>query len=523
MANPFYIGAIDIGTNSTHLLIALIKPSLNTFSIEIAEKCTTRLGERDPASGDLTDIAMNNVVEALRHFEEITRSYNVCELLTAATSAVREAPNGAEFISRLKEELDIEVNMISGSEEARLIYLGVLSGMPFEDRPYIIIDIGGGSTELILADANDARALTSTKLGAVRLQRQFIRNDSIFDYKKEFLKAYIQGSLEPAIDKIKKRILENESPLLVATSGTAMALGSLIANEDYEKNIKLHGYTFSRNNLEKMVNKLIDMNIDQRKKLSSINERRAEIIVPGALILETSMQLLGFEKVILSERALREGLIVDWMIKKGLLQDRFTYQKNIRKRTVRHQVERFSVNAKRADFVASNAMIFYDSTKGVLHNDHGKGRELLWAASMLHACGKHINRAAYHKHSWYLIRNGELLGYSQFEHLMVAAIARYHRKSLPKKRHESWQILSNKEQRDIVYEMALILRLSASIDKRPEPILSSIKIKSDKNKIVCDLIPKDSSSNLSLEKWSLKSCSSIIKEVKGVDLIVIDS
>ena len=520
-AEPIYLASIDIGTNSTHLLVAKINPCLNTFSVEIAEKSTTRLGERDLESGELTKDAINRVLETLRRFKELAYSYKVREILIAATSAVREASNGKDLIGLIKTELDLNVDLISGLEEARLIYLGVLSGISFDNTPHIVIDIGGGSTELILADGNDARALTSTKIGAVRLQRDFVNEEPLSSQSRDFLSAYIHGSLQQAVEKILSRINSNESPLLVGTSGTIMALGTLISSEEFNRNIKLQGYRFSKEKLDSLIDILIEMTPEQRKKLTNLNERRSEIIIPGALILQTSMRLLGINNLMLSERALREGLIVDWMIRHGYLENRFSYQKTIRKRTVIHQVERFAVNRMRAELVAKNALTLYDSTKGILHKDKGLGRELLWAAAMLHACGKHINRSAYHKHSWYLIRNGELLGYSQVEHLMVAAIARYHRRSQPKKRHEAWQIITNKYHRTVVEEMSLLLRIASSIDKRPDPVIRSLNVKISNSKLIFDLVPIDKKQNLSLEKWSLQNCGPLLKSLRGIELIVV--
>ena len=173
------IAAIDIGTNSTHLLVASVDTTLRTFSIVQAEKSTTRLGERDPESGELTAEAMQRGIETLRRFRDLAASHAVEQVVTAATSAVREAPNGRDFLQRIQDVLDLEVDLVSGPEEARLIYLGVLSGMSFGDRPHLLLDIGGGSTELILADGRDARALTSTRVGAVRLQRDFVKDDPI--------------------------------------------------------------------------------------------------------------------------------------------------------------------------------------------------------------------------------------------------------------------------------------------------------------------------------------------------------
>ena len=514
------IAAIDIGTNSFHLLVAAVDPKLRTFRIIQAEKATTRLGERDPETGELTAAAMQRGLETLRQFRDLAASHRVEQIVTAATSAVREAPNGRDFLQTILDDLGMEVDLVSGPEEARLIYLGVLSGMPFGDRPHLLLDIGGGSTELILADGRDARALTSTRVGAVRLQRDFVRDDPMPPQRRSFLQAFIQGSLEPAVDKVRRRIKPGETPVLVATSGTAMAIGSLAASEEERPPRKLHGYRVTRQSLNQVVDRLITMTPAQRRELAPINDRRAEIIVPGALILQTTMKMLGVEEFVLSERALREGLIVDWMLRQGLLEDRFSFQSSIRQRTVLHQMQRFAVNQSRAERVASHALSLYDATRGVMHDDSGEGRELLWAAAMLHTCGQHINISAYHKHTWYLIRHGELLGYSEAEHLMVAAIARYHRRSLPKKRHESWQLVATRDNRRCVHQMALLLRLAAALDRRPEPVISALRIHAVKGSLDLEIVPERVNQNVSLEQWSLEGCAEVVKEAVGVNLRV---
>lgn len=515
-----HVAAIDVGTNSTHMLVASVDVALGTFSIDLAEKSNTRLGERNPDTGELTPEAMARGLESLRHFRELALSHQVEQIVIAATSAVREAPNGREYLQVIKDQLELDVDLVSGPEEARLIYLGVLSGMPFGDRPHLVLDIGGGSTELILADGRDARALTSTRVGAVRLQRDFVKDDPIPPQRRSFLQAFIQGSLEPAVDKVRRRIKPGETPVLVATSGTAMAIGALAASEDDRPPLKLHGYKVSRQRLDRVVDRLAMMTTDQRRGLAAINDRRAEIIVPGSLILQTTLRMLDVDELVLSERALREGLIVDWMLRHGLLEDRFSFQSSIRQRTVIHQVQRFAVNQARAERVASHALSLYDSTHETLHRDDGSGRDLLWAAAMLHACGQHINLSAYHKHSWYLIRHGELLGYSESEHLMIAAIARYHRRSLPKKRHESWQGLQTRVNRRTVSEMALLLRLAAALDRRPEPVVKRLKAVVRGGELILELVSERLNQNLSLEQWSLESCSVVVKAVTGLKLKV---
>ena len=523
------VAAIDIGTNSIHLLIAEVDEQLRSFGVLLAEKATTRLGERDPVSGDLSAEAMERAFRTLRHDCQLAESHGVEQIVTAATSAVREAPNGGQFLQTLQEQLGLEVDLVSGPEEARLIYLGVLSGMAFGERPHAIIDIGGGSTELVLADGSDARVLTSTRIGAVRLQREFCQPDPLPPERRGFLQAYIQGAMDPAVAELKKALRAGETIQLVGTSGTAMALAALAAAEDPTPPLKLQGYRLSKERIDQLVARLLLMTPEQRRGLTAINERRAEIIVPGALILQTTMAMLGARDLLVCDRALREGLIVDWMLRNQLLGDRFSFQSSIRERTVLHLARQFGVDLERADRVAGHALSLYDQTRGVLHDDDGEGRQLLWAAAQLHTCGKSINISAYHKHTWYLIRNGELLGYSQTEHLMVAAIARYHRRSLPKKRHESWQLITGREQRRCVAGMALLLRLAAALDRRPAAVIEAIRVRpgdgADAQVLEVELRPRlpasgEPAPDLSLERWSLRACAEVVLEASGVELRV---
>ncbi len=519
------VAGIDIGTNSIHLLIAQVDTALRSFSVLLTEKSTTRLGERDPDSGDLSPDAIERAFTTLRHCRELAASHGVQpgDVVTAATSAVREAPNGREFLQAIQEQLGLEVDLVSGPEEARLIYLGVLSGMAFGDQPHLILDIGGGSTELVLADGRDARALTSTRVGAVRLQREFVHDDPLPPQRVEFLRAFIQGSLEPAVLKVRQRIEAGEKPVLVATSGTAMAIAAMAAAEDPRPPLRMQGYRISRERLDQLLARLLGMTPAQRRAMPGLNERRAEIIVPGALILQTAMAMLGAKEFVVCERALREGLIVDWMLRNDLIVDRFAFQSSIRQRTVLHQAQRYGVDLPRAERVASYALSLYGQTQGLLHQDDGTGRQLLWAAAMLHSCGQHINTGAYHKHSWYLIHHGELLGYSDSEHLMVAAIARYHRRSLPKKRHEAWQLLEGREQRRLVASMALLLRMAVALDRRPQPVVAGIQVRRDGNSgCSIRLEPMASDLDLSLERWSLAACAGAVEEAVGVRLRVLE-
>ncbi len=519
--NKILVASIDIGTNSTHLLVAEINQDLKSFSIKFTDKSTTRLGEKEE-DGNLTEESIQRALVTLKRFKEYCKSNRVNQIVTAATSAVREAPNGQDFIRRVLDETDIKIELISGSEEARLIYLGVLSGMAFEDQSYVIIDIGGGSTELILADKKDAIALTSSRVGAVRIKNDFLNQESIDLERSKFLKTFIQGSLEPAVRKIKSRSKGDKPISMIATSGTAISLGNLIVDELGESKQKMHGYKFNRKDLNEVLERLIKMQVSEIKKIPTLSERRAEIIIPGALILNTSMEMLNFNELTISERSLREGLVVDWMLRKGIIKNELNIQSNIRKTTIVHQARKFGVDKIRSEKVIEIAFQIYDQTKNIFHSENdSKAKELLWAASNLYLCGKYVNIGSYHKHSWYLIRNCELLGYSQAETNIIASIARYHRKTLPKKRHESWQNLISKEDKTLVLEMSLILRLAASLDQRPDRVISAVQIKLQKNIITFELVPLKRNQDLLLEKWNLGLRRNVIKELKNLDLKVI--
>ena len=511
------LAAIDIGTNSIHMVVATVDPVVRSFSIVLTEKTTARLGDRDPDSGELTAAAMDRALQALRHCRDVADSHGIGTVVAVATSATREAPNGRDFLRRVQQQTGIDVGLVDGAEEARLIYLGVLSAMDFAGHPHLIIDIGGGSSELVLADSQDARALSSVRIGAVRLYRDFVRADPIPPARVAFLRAFIQGMLEPTVEKTLRRVSTTDLPLrLVGTSGTVMSVAALIAARRGTKPARMNGFHFSLGELKDLMDELLAMDPRQRRSLEGLSERRAEIIVPGGLILQTAMELLGLEQLTVCERALREGLVVDWMLRNGIITDRFSYQSSVRRRTVLHQARKYRVDAERAERVAGHALTLFDATRGQLHDFGDTARELLWGAALLHTCGRHISASAYHKHSWYLIRHSSLLGYCEEEHLTLAALARYHRSSLPKKRHSSWQSLRLSSQRLAVERLSPLLRLAVALDRRPQPVIAGLMVAATQSSLSLELQPRQPDQDLSLEVWSLKEVFPTVEQALGI-------
>ena len=407
------IAAIDLGTNSLHMVVVKVEPTLPTFTIIAREKEPVRLGDRDLTTGNLKLEVINRAIATLSRFQEIAKTFNAQTTIAVATSAVREAPNGKEFLQQVDEQLGLKVDLISGQEEARRIYLGVLSGMEFNDQPHIIIDIGGGSTELILGDSHEARSLSSTKIGAVRLTTERITTDPISDREFNYLTANVRGALERPVDELRALLQPGEVARLVGTSGTIETLAAVHAREKLGLTPSpLTGYQFSLKDLQEIVHRLRRLNYVERAAITGISESRSEIILAGAIILVEAMKLLWIDTLTVCERSLREGIIVNWMLSHGLIEDRLRYQSSVRQRNVIKTAQKYQANLEHSDRGANFAIALFDQRQGKLHSWGVEERQLLWAAAMLHNCGYHVNHAAHHKHTYYLVRHGELLGYT---------------------------------------------------------------------------------------------------------------
>ncbi|HEY9826464.1 MAG TPA: Ppx/GppA phosphatase family protein [Stenomitos sp.] len=515
------LAAIDIGTNSIHMVVVRINPDLPAFNIVDAEKSTVRLGERCPQTGNLTAEAMARAIAALRRCLEVAKAWQAEQVIAVATSAAREAPNGKDFIREVETQLGLQIDLISGQEEARRIYLGVLSGLEFDHAPHVIVDIGGGSTELILGDGHEPRSLSSTKVGAVRLTHEFVSSDPISNRDYDRLQAYIRGMLEWPLEDLKANFRVGERVRMVGTSGTIESLIRLDACDSLgAPPASLHGYVLTLERLQALTQRLRKLSFAERCKMPGMSERRAEIILAGALILQEVMQNLGMMQIQSCARALREGIIVDWMLNHGLIEDRLRYQGSVRQRSALNLAQKYGVNLNSARQTAQFALTLFDQTRGALHHLGEEERELLWAAAILHNCGHYVSHSAHHKHSYYLIRNGGLLGYTDAEIEIIANVARYHRKGAPKKKHDNYQSLSKLE-RQIVDQLSAILKVAAALDRRQIQAVASLNCVFNPmtRTLRLTLNPTHPDDDCSLELWSLEYKKFCFEAEFGIKLV----
>ena len=516
------IAAIDIGTNSLHMVVVKIEATLPSFTIIAREKETVRLGDRNLITGELKPEVMIKAIACLGRFKTLADSLGTNSIVAVATSAVRESPNGKDFLHQVETEVGLSVDLISGPEEARRIYLGVLSGMEFNNKPHIIIDIGGGSTELILGDSEEPRSLTSTKIGAVRLTGELIASDPISETEFKYLQAYARGMLERSVEEVQGKLKIGDSPQLIGTSGTIETIATIHAREKLGLvPSTLNGYQFSLQDLRTWVNRLRKMTNVERATVPGMPEKRSEVILSGAVILQEAMTLLGVQSVTVCERSLREGVIVDWMLTHGFIDNRLRFQSSIRERSVLKTAKKYQTNLEHSERVTAFALNIFDQTKGQLHYWNADQRQLLWAAAILHNSGHYISHSAHHKHSYYLIRNGELLGYNETEIEIIANIARYHRKSPPKKKHESYRNLLHKEHRTMVNQLSAILRLAVALDRRQIGAISHVQCEYIPNfkEFKMLIFPSLIDDECALEMWSLDYKKGVFEEEFGLRFI----
>lgn len=294
---------IDIGTNSIRMLLAEVKDGEIKNSTKVLEM--TRIGKGVNKTKRLSDDAMDRSIDALRKFKDLAIDYGASEIKAIATSAVRDALNKDEFITRVKEELGMEINVISGEKEAELGFAGVIYGNMSKSQDILVIDIGGGSTEFIIGVGNEIKYRTSIDVGAVRMTDKHISTDPISDDEFNNLAQNIEKILRDVIVKIKEYNIEE----VFGIGGTVTTLAAIDQNLDiYDRN-KVHNYKLKTYEIEDMIDRFKSLNNDARKKIKGLQPKRADIILAGSIILYEILKALGVEQIIISDYDNLEGYI----------------------------------------------------------------------------------------------------------------------------------------------------------------------------------------------------------------------
>ncbi|HUL42909.1 MAG TPA: Ppx/GppA phosphatase family protein [Bacteroidota bacterium] len=501
----FPLAAIDIGTNSLHLIVADVDPSTGRFKVIDREKIIVRLGSDSADMRYLSEAAMNRAITTLKHFRTIADGAHA-PIVAIATSAVREAINQEEFIYRVKAETDIDVQIASDVEEARLIYLGVLQALPVFDSRILLIDIGGGSTEFLVGRRREISYNTSLKLGAVRLTQRFFQNEEKLPKSIRECREFIHGTMSPVTRRLKNMNVE----LVVGTSGTINTLANVIRLGSKRPASALNNFSFTDKNLASAVRKILAAkNFKARKRIKGIDNSRADIILAGTLILDEIFSELKIKKMVVSDFALREGILYD-TLEKSHTHSATARWDNIRNDSIIHLAKSLSFEEEHARHVARLALLLFDQTRKI-HRMGSREREFLEAAAILHEVGLFISHSQHHHHSYYLIRNSELLGYTENEKEIIANIARYHRKAHPKTKHEGFNRLTSEDQR-LVTKVASILRIADGLDRSHTSAVKSLAGRIGSGKLMIRLSPSDGQP-LDMEIWGADRKKDLFEEI----------
>jgi exopolyphosphatase/guanosine-5'-triphosphate,3'-diphosphate pyrophosphatase len=503
------IAAIDIGTNSLHMIVVEVTPNL-AFKTLSSDKDPTHLGHGALVKHRLAPAAIAHTLDALARYQKIAKGLDADVTLAYATSAVRESANGGDFVQLARTKLRIPIQVISANEEARLIYLAVRSAIDLNthpspdgrettsraDAPSLILDIGGGSAELIVATNEKPLLLDSYPLGSSRLAQQFLTADPLSTRELDNLQRHIKKTLKPTLQKIR----ELAPRRLIGTSGTIENLAAMAALRHGESAARHRLLThMSRDDFDAVYKQLRKLDLKDRRRIPGLDPDRADQIPAGAAVVDHILTKLEFTHIDVCERALREGMIIDYMHTHWPKIKLSVQYPDPRRRSVFELARRCNFDEKHASHVTKLALTLFDSLQN-LHRLSKKDRELLEFASLLHDIGWHIGHSGHHKHSAYLIKNGDLEGFSPHELDLLANIARYHRKSPPKKSHPDFQALDAPSQ-FLVRKLASLLRIADGLDRGHYGNITSLKTITTASSVT---IRTTSKADPALELWAAR-------------------
>jgi exopolyphosphatase/guanosine-5'-triphosphate,3'-diphosphate pyrophosphatase len=464
------IAAIDIGTNSIHMIVVRVRPDLS-FEVIDREKEMVRLGAGGLDGRSLTPTAVTAALQTLAKFRRLADSHKVDEIVAAATSAIREADNGGDFLTEVARRTGITVRVISGTEEARLIHMAAVYGVHMGGSPAVVIDIGGGSIEVTLGTASHLTHARSFKLGVIRLTERFVRTDPLSKRDERRMVKHINKEIGAYLDTVADRRFER----VIGTSGTILSLGALALSEDgVVRDEALRNRRVPAKAIRRLRKRLSGADLEARLQMSGLDPRRADIAVAGSVLLDSVLRRLGAVEMTLCDLALREGLVLDYIHRNTATIRKIERYPDVRRRSVIELGERCNYSPAHARHVAQLALSIFDQTRAV-HKLGDPEREWLEYGALLHDAGVHISYERHHRHSYYLIKNGELRGFDPQEIEIIALLARYHRQATPKKSHEGYGTLKGSVRR-AVRALAAMLRLAEGLDRSHAQVVTSLDV-----------------------------------------------
>ena len=500
------IAAIDIGTNSVHMIVVRVRPDFS-FEVIDREKEMVRLGAGGLDGRALTPSAMNAALQALTKFKRLADSYGVDDIVAAATSATREAENGGDFLDAIVQHAGIRAKVIPGPEEARLIHLAAAYGIDLAGGQGVVIDIGGGSTEITLGSLTEVTLAKSFKVGVIRLTERFVKSDPLDPADERRLVKHIRREVSGHLSQILKRKFTR----VIGTSGTILSLGALAAGENGQSvPTELRNVRVPAKALHRLRKKLVAMDQRQRLQVPGLDPRRADLSVAGSVLLDTIVRLLGVSEFTLCDLALREGLVLDYIQRNKAQIAQIEHYPDIRRRSIMELGERCHYSPGHAQQVARLALSLFDQTRP-LHGLGDREREWLEYGALLHDIGVLISYEGHHKHSYYLIKHGDLRGFEPEEVEVVALLARYHRRGSPRKADAEFAALPRPTRR-VVRTLSAFTALAEGLDRSHAQVVGGADVQERNGDL---FVRVQANADAELELWAANRHLAPLEKVLG--------
>lgn len=448
-----HVAVVDIGSISVHGLVVRIDGDLRCHVIDRVKELA-RLGESVARGGRLDEDTTERAIRAVTAVRRLAERRGVQRILAVATNAVRVAENGDAFLQEVHARTGIHVRLISGSEEARLVWRAVLEEHARDDDPLLVVDLGGGSADFAMGTGRLLHWTESLDLGVQGLRARFLPDGEATPDRLRDVEQHVRASLRPVTERLARRAPRR----VVVTAGSAAAVLRVLraaGSADHD--------ALPLKAVVELERELATLPREKRLLLPGVEAERADLVVPAVTFFRVLCELIGVDELEVSEAGIREGLVREFIDAHGPEIQWELTEPNARRRAVLQLAERLGYDALHAHHVARLTVTLFDETRQVHGLDEG-ARELLEYAAFLHDVGYVVNEKSHHRHTEYLVLHGLNGGFAEREVRIIAAIGRYHRKASPKGSHENFRSLAE-EDRDLVRRAAAILRIADALDR----------------------------------------------------------
>ncbi|HEX2698113.1 MAG TPA: Ppx/GppA phosphatase family protein [Anaerolineales bacterium] len=503
------IAAIDVGSNAIRMIVGGVNEARELETLENI-RLPVRLGEDAFGPGRLREVTIQRALDAFLHFQRIASDLGVTKVRAIATSAMREAANGDILVDRIQRATGITIEVISGEEEARLIHMAVANAVNLKGKHVVLIDIGGGSVEVTIAEDKKVISTESYNMGTVRLLQNLDGKDKFgfsFLFPKRPFSLLVREYAEAARRRIDREIGNKKVDVCIGTGGNVEEMGKLrqrLFKRESDKAITL-------TELQDLIEELSDMTVKERIRKLKLRPDRADVILPAAIVLQLIAREARVRQVVIPHVGLKDGLLLD------MTQDMKLGQTAPRKEQVLESTmrlgQKYQFDAEHAKITARLATRLFDKSTE-LHNLGQEERLLLEVGALLHDIGHFINTIDHDKHGYYILKANPLIGLTEHQQEIVANLIRYHRKAFPSPDDPNFRALPQKD-RVIVTKLCALIRLADGMDVSHTQSVSDLTLTQKKKGWVLHLRGRG---DLMLEKWALEKRRALFQEVFGVDL-----